>query len=101
LTHYLVFGNTGEFAGWGDESAVSDILRDFAGTPLIVLTPLEDGSIMEGTVARAEGEDCWAGIYYLPEAGEFEVKLFADSNSEGFFTKNFFEAMKHAKSLVR
>lgn len=101
MTHYLVFGNTGEFAGWGDESALPDILNDFAGTPLIVLTPLEDGSIMEGTVARVEGEDCWAGIYYLPEIGEFEVKFFADSNSESYFTENFFEALDHAKSLVR
>ncbi len=100
MVHYLVFQNTGEFAGWGDESALPDILNDFAGTPLIVLTPLEDGSIMEGTVARVEGEDCWAGIYYLPEIGEFEVKFFGDSNEEDFFSENYFEAMKHAKKLV-
>jgi len=49
LTHYLVFGNTGEFAGWGDESTVSDILNDFAGTPLVALSPLEDGSITKKT----------------------------------------------------
>ena len=58
---------------------------------------------MDGTVARVEGEDCWAGIKYIPETGKFQVELVSDSNSEldpVYAFENYFDAVSKARELV-
>jgi len=102
MIHYLIFANTGEFAGWGDESTIADILADFAGQPVIALTPETDG-ILEGFVDHYDGDACWAGIKYVPEAGKFQVEFCCDSSSDldpVYQYENYYEAVHKAKSLV-
>lgn len=104
MTHYLVFAETGEFAGWGDESSISDVLCDFAGRPLVVLTPETGGGVLDGYVDHYDGEDCWAGIKYVPEIGKFYVEFCCDSSSDLdpiYSFENYYEAIEKAKELVR
>jgi len=98
----LVDTETGEYLGWGESGTIGDILADFAGRPVIALTPETDG-VLEGYVAHVDGEDCWSGIKYGPETGKFQVDLCSDSNGDldpVYTFENYFDALRKAKELV-
>jgi len=98
----LVDVKTGEYLSWGESGTIGDILADFAGRPVIALTPKTDG-VLEGCVAYVDGEDCWAGIKYIPETGKFQVELVSDSNSEldpVYQYDNYFDAARKARELI-
>lgn len=102
MIHYLVFANTGKFAGWANESTISEVLADFAGRPVVALTPETDG-VLEGYIDHVDGEDCWAGIKYVPESGKFQVEFCCDSSSDldpVYCYNNYYEAVHKANSLV-
>ena len=86
----------------GESGTIGDILADFAGRPVIALTPETDG-VLEGYVAHVDGEDCWSGIKYGPETGKFQVDLCSDSNGDldpVYTFENYFDALRKAKELV-
>ena len=98
----LVDAKTGGYLGWGEPDTIGEVIQDFAGKPVIALTHETDG-VLEGYVAHVDGEDCWSGIKYIPETGQFQVDFCCDSSSDldpVYQYDNYFDALRKAKELV-
>lgn len=102
----LVDAESGVYMEHGDadraDRIMNKILSYHTGRHVIILAPSTDG-VLEDYVDYADGEDCWAGIKYIPETGKFQVELVSDSNSEldpVYQYDNYFDAVSKARELV-
>lgn len=99
----IVNAESGDYLGWGEPDTIGEVIQDFAGKPVIALAPETGDGVLDGYVDHYDGEDCWAGIKYIPEAGKFQVEFCCDSSSDldpVYQYENYYEAVHKAKSLV-
>lgn len=100
----LVDADSGDVLTHGTKKEVlNELISYYTGRKVIALAPSTDGTL-EDYVDYVDGEDCWAGIKYVPESSKFQVEFCCDSSSDldpVYTFENYYEAIEKAKELVR